>query len=186
MLQRHLSDPVFDDTALLEYAQGRTPMYNLGDHAADLCSKGIGWKNSHDIIVQVLGTHLFKAAGVGVGYKVKYLLPGLHARSAYMLVHPRSSPADSVPPLPEAFDATASLCFQLSFLGPRATRRHVGRRLLGIPLRGGRSGHSLSRFPPSLVRHLRDHRTLDGNLSPKPSTPWERRPPSTTMLLGTM
>eukprot|EP00177_Eucheuma_denticulatum_P008106 GFKZ01014771.1.p3 GENE.GFKZ01014771.1~~GFKZ01014771.1.p3 ORF type:complete len:105 (-),score=5.33 GFKZ01014771.1:570-884(-) len=41
-------------------------------HAANLRFSLSVWKIRHDTFVKVLGTHLFKAAGVGVGYDVKY------------------------------------------------------------------------------------------------------------------
>eukprot|EP00177_Eucheuma_denticulatum_P005468 GFKZ01009935.1.p1 GENE.GFKZ01009935.1~~GFKZ01009935.1.p1 ORF type:complete len:139 (+),score=3.64 GFKZ01009935.1:181-597(+) len=54
------------------------------------------------VTVQVL-------AGVGVDYEVKYLLSGLNDRPADILVHPPSTPSDSLPPPPVAFDVTNTL-----------------------------------------------------------------------------
>eukprot|EP00177_Eucheuma_denticulatum_P000861 GFKZ01001559.1.p2 GENE.GFKZ01001559.1~~GFKZ01001559.1.p2 ORF type:complete len:112 (-),score=7.86 GFKZ01001559.1:162-497(-) len=52
-----------------------------------------------ELVLEVVGTELFKAAGLGGDYEVHYLIAGLHARPSQILVHPRSGAADT--PLPD-------------------------------------------------------------------------------------
>eukprot|EP00177_Eucheuma_denticulatum_P006414 GFKZ01011706.1.p1 GENE.GFKZ01011706.1~~GFKZ01011706.1.p1 ORF type:complete len:122 (+),score=8.28 GFKZ01011706.1:46-366(+) len=95
-------------------------MHHVGDRATDLRSEVIRWNNRHEAnrheaIVEVLGTHHFKAA-VGVDYEVDYLLPGLNARPADISVHPPCFTFDPMLPFPVAFDVTLSSPIQFSLL----------------------------------------------------------------------
>eukprot|EP00177_Eucheuma_denticulatum_P004826 GFKZ01008768.1.p1 GENE.GFKZ01008768.1~~GFKZ01008768.1.p1 ORF type:complete len:157 (-),score=9.69 GFKZ01008768.1:230-700(-) len=111
-------------------------MDHLGDHAADFCPKSTGWKNCHDAIVEVLGTGLFRAAGVGADHEVNELLPGMHKRPADIFVHSPSVVAGPSPPLPAAHDVTVSPPFELSLLHigarrPQAVAKPAPRRMTG-------------------------------------------------------
>lgn len=45
---------MFDDTVPPQCADCNRPIHNLGDHAADLRKKGLGWDNPHNVVVKVL------------------------------------------------------------------------------------------------------------------------------------
>eukprot|EP00177_Eucheuma_denticulatum_P008632 GFKZ01015707.1.p2 GENE.GFKZ01015707.1~~GFKZ01015707.1.p2 ORF type:complete len:141 (-),score=11.02 GFKZ01015707.1:57-479(-) len=133
-----------------------------------------------DAIVQVLGTNLYETAFVGVDYEVKYLLPSLHARLTDILMHPRSSSADSLPPLPELLHVTASCPFQLSFLytatrPPQAVSNTADRRK--IRAFAAKVAAVPGEAPPTPSK-------LGRKVVPQPSIPWEHRPPAPTTSSG--
>lgn len=72
----------------------------------------------------VLGRDLFKLGGVGVQFEVKYLLPGLEARTADIRERLRSDATTAWSPVPVAYSVTVSSPFQENFMsiGARETR----------------------------------------------------------------
>ncbi len=95
-------------------------MDHLGDHATDLCHKGIGCNNSHSTVTRILAPNAFKAAGLTVQYEVRNLVTCLDIRPADLLVH-RPTPLTSGQSVPIEFDVTGMSAFRTDFakLGAR-------------------------------------------------------------------
>lgn len=87
-LTRNLLVRVFEDPAPMLCVNCSTHMNCLGEHATDLCKKGLRWIILNNSMVREIDKGLFKAAEVGYKSPVNKRLLRLEIMPAGILVHP--------------------------------------------------------------------------------------------------